>query len=95
MGYRFSDNAAKDIDGIVFQGAVNFGREQSITYHGKLLRCCQFLAENPRASRLRLEVHPPVRAYPCQSHIIIYEIDDANDILILRVHHGHENWLDL
>ncbi len=95
MGYRFSDKAAKDVDGIVFQGAVDFGREQSIIYHGKLMRCCQFLAENPRASRLRQEVRPPVRAYPCQSHIIIYEIDDANDILILRIHHSREDWLDL
>ena len=95
MGFRFSGSAAKDIDSIVFRGAMDFGREQSVLYHGKLLRCCQFLAENPTASRLRTEVRPPVRAYPCQSHIIIYEIDDANNILILRIHHGHEAWLDL
>lgn len=95
MDYRFSDDADKDIDSIVFHGAVDFGREQSVIYHGKLLRCCQFLSENPKASRLRQEVRPPVRAYPCQSHVIIYEIDDADDILILRIHHNRANWLDL
>jgi toxin ParE1/3/4 len=95
MTYRFSEAADQDVVAITFQGAMDFGREQSVVYHGKLLRCCQFLSENPRAARLRQEVDPPVRAYPCQSHIIIYEIDDADCILILRIHHGRENWLDL
>lgn len=95
MAYRFSAEADKDIDNMVFQGATRFGRTQAITYHGKLTRCCEFLSENPRAARLRNEVRPPVRAYPCQAHIIVYEIDDANGVLILRIHNGREDWLDV
>jgi toxin ParE1/3/4 len=95
MSYRFSESADKDIDNIVFYGANEYGAAQSVVYIEKIKRCCEFLCENPRASRLRSEVKPPVRAYPCQSHIIIYEIDDANGILILRIHNGREDWLDV
>ncbi len=73
----------------------NWSLMQAIAYHARIERCCEFLSEHPFAARLRNEVRPPVRAYPCQSHVIVYEIDDANNILIVRVCYGREDWLDL
>ncbi len=95
MAYRLSQNAAKDVDNIVYNGAIEFGREQAVAYYERITRCCILLSDNPRAARLRSEVRPLVRAYPCGAHIIIYEIDDADDFLILRIHHSRKDWLDL
>ena len=95
MSYRLSQEAEIDVEKMVFDGAVLFGPDQVIEYHAKLTSRMQFLAEYPFATRLRNEVRPPVRAYPCEAHIIIYDVDDAGDVLILRVHHARQDWLDL
>jgi toxin ParE1/3/4 len=95
MGYRLSPTAKRDLETIANYGIDAFGMEAAQKYYAGLVRGFNFLAQYPKAARLRQEVRPPVRAYPCQSHLIVYEIDDAQNILILRVHHAREDWLDL
>jgi toxin ParE1/3/4 len=51
------------------------------------------IAANPRMARERLELSPPMRIYPSKAHLIIYRIEEGGDILIVRVRHGHEDWL--
>jgi toxin ParE1/3/4 len=53
----------------------------------------EFLADFPRAARLRAEINPPVRAYRYQSHMILYDLDDDDIVIVLRVRHGHEDWI--
>ena len=60
-------------------------------YRDHLLRAFEFLAQFPRAARLRTELRPPVRIHFCRSHIIVYRENDAG-ILILRVRRGREDW---
>ncbi len=95
MAYRLSSAASRDMENIGDYGIDYFGIENARAYYLRLERSFNFLCEFPLAARLRTEVRPPVRAHPCQSHIIVYEIDDASDILILRIHHVREDWLDL
>ena len=91
-GYRLSHAAADDLVDIFLTGIAEFGPAQADIYHAGLERAFAFLAEYPRAARLRLEITPPVRAYPYKAHLIIYELASDDSVLILRVRHGREDW---
>lgn len=49
------------------------------------------IAANPAIARLRTELDPQVRAHPHRAHVIVYEIRDA-EVLILRIRHSAEDW---
>lgn len=90
--YRFTKPATDDLVTIYLAGLEQFGVAQADRYHDGLERMFAFLAQTPRAARMREELDPPVRAHPFKAHIIIYdETDDG--ILILRVRHGREDWI--
>jgi toxin ParE1/3/4 len=91
--YSLTQAAAKDISDIFIAGLAMFGLDQADKYHEGLTATFAFLADYPRAARVRFEITPPVRAYRYKSHMIIYEIDDDDAVIILRVRHGHEDWL--
>ena len=90
-GYRLSLAAADDVADIFVTGACDFGVAQADVYHAGLERAFLFLADYPRAARLRVEISPPVRAFPYKAHLIVYDIL-GDDILILRVRHAREDW---
>ncbi len=92
MKYRLSQRADQDLDEIYTRGAELFGLEQADEYAAGLTRVFKFLASFPRAARERVEANPPVRAHPYKSHIVVYTIDQE-EILIVRIRHGHEDWL--
>jgi len=75
------------------EGLTSFGLVQADKYHSGLSATFEFLAEYPRAARLREEISPPVRAYPYKSHLVIYELEGNDAVVILRVRHGREDWL--
>lgn len=91
VGYRLSRKAEEDIVQLYVSGARDFGTAQAETYHSGLEQAFSFLAAYPRAARERVEISPPVRVHPYRSHVIVYMIA-GDDILILRVRHGHEDW---
>lgn len=91
--YALSVLAEEDLIRIYIRGATDFGREQASRYHQKLYQTFAFLAHTPQAGPERLELRPAVRIYPVGSHIVIYTIR-PHDIYILRVRHGHEDWLN-
>ena len=92
MAYGLSVKAEEDIARAYCDGIRLFGLDQAETYYAGLERAFQFLSDTPKAARERTEITPPVRVHPYQSHIIVYLIDDKNDVLILRVRHGREDW---
>ena len=87
-----SCEAQQDLDRIYTRGAELFGEAQADVYATGLVRTFQFLASYPRAARERTEIDPSVRGHPYKSHVVIYVVD-GDDILIVRVRHGHEDWL--
>jgi toxin ParE1/3/4 len=93
MTFKLSNKAVEDLLQIWTEGAVQFGVAQAERYHDGLEAVFQFLAENPRAARLRLEIVPPVRAHPFKAHLVVYEVEDDQNILILRIRHGREDWV--
>jgi toxin ParE1/3/4 len=92
-GWTLSKAAEQDITSIAEYTVETFGIEQAITYRDGLVRAFAFLAEFPRAARERTELRRAARAYPYQSHLIIYRID-GEGIFILRVRHAREDWIN-
>lgn len=91
--YTLSRKAEEDIIEIFLQGVESFGIQQAERYHKLLESGFEFLAANPHAAHLRTEITPPVRVHPIESHIVIYTTCDEGEIFIIRVRHGHEDWL--
>ncbi|QIG79457.1 type II toxin-antitoxin system RelE/ParE family toxin [Stakelama tenebrarum] len=91
-GYRLSKAAADDLARIAEYTVETFGPAQALAYRDSLISTFEFLAENPRAARLRNELTPPVRMHPHKPHLIIYSVED-DAILIVRIRHGREDWI--
>lgn len=92
MGFRLSLKAEEDIIGITEEGVRLFGTAQAKRYHDELFAIFDLIAANPRMARERLELSPPMRIHPFKAHLVIYRIENADDILVVRVRHGHEDW---
>jgi toxin ParE1/3/4 len=92
-GYQLTQAASDDIQRIFIEGLALFGLAQADKYHDGLTAAFQFLADFPRAARLREEIQPPVRAYRYKSHMILYDLGADDTVVILRVRHGHEDWI--
>jgi toxin ParE1/3/4 len=91
--YTLSALAEEDLIQIYIYGATSFGIEQAHRYHQKLFKVFQFLAENPLAASKRTELTTEVRIHPVESHIVLYTAREQ-DILIQRIRHAHEDWLN-
>jgi len=92
-GFRLTRAAADDLVRIYLEGLALFGPAQADRYHAGLDATFAFLGDHPRAARLREEIVPPVRVHRYRSHLIVYEVADDDAVLILRVRHGREDWL--
>jgi len=90
--YTLSRKAEDDLIEIYIEGASQFGVDQADHYHKKIEYMIGLLSETPRIARERLEISPPVRIHPFHSHLIVYTVDNDDDIFIVRIRHGHEDW---
>lgn len=93
MPYRLAKTAAEDLRQIYIEGVHLFGADKAAQYHARLGEAFEILAVHPKLARERPEIFPPVRVYPCGSHVIIYHTETSGDVLILRVRHGREDWM--
>ena len=91
--FALSAVAEEDLIQIYINGATSFGLEQAHRYHQKLFRIFRFLAENPLAAPVRPELKAEIRVHPVASHIVLYMVR-KRDILVLRVRHANEDWLN-
>jgi toxin ParE1/3/4 len=92
MGYELTHEAEDDVIRLLVQGRQTFGLKQVESYYAQLVDCLEFLAQFPKAARERPEIDPPVRVHPFVSHLIISR-EVGENILILGVRHGHEDWV--
>lgn len=95
MAIEFSLAAEDDLLGIFLYGIQEHGLAQAERYKGQLEATFQTISENPKITRLRREITPPVRVYPAQRHMIVYTIlEDGQTVYVLRVRHHRENWTE-
>ena len=92
MSYRLSREADDDLSAIFWDGLERFGPARTERYLEELEKIFAFLADYPDAARLRTEIDPPVRAYPHEAHMILYE-SDGPEIVIVRIRSARENWI--
>lgn len=69
-----------------------FGAVQARQYHDELFTIFDLIAASPRIARERLELAPPMRIHPFKAHLVIYRIEADDDVFIVRIRHGHEDW---
>lgn len=93
MSYLLSKKAEEDVIAIYLDGASEFGVQRADQYHQQLKKTFQFLSDNPEAAHLRHELVPAVRIHPCQSHMVIYTVNEDRDAFIIRIRHQREDWL--
>lgn len=94
MVYRLTSEAAEDLIHIYIEGVRIFGVAQAEKYQDELEERFELLAFNPRMARERQELTPPVRINPFASHVIVYQTKNDDDVLIIRIRHGHEDWIN-
>ena len=92
MTLHFSREAEDDLIDIYRQSIDLFGITQAERYRLSLDHAFALIDRNPRLARLRSEFHPPARIHPSGAHVIIYTIGEEDQVLILRVRHGREDW---
>lgn len=93
MRFSLSVEAEEDIIALTEQGIRMFGTLQARRYHDDLFAILELIAANPRMAREREEITPPVRIYPFNDHLIVYRIEVDETILVIRIRHGHEDWV--
>lgn len=93
MPFNLSIEAEEDIVSIAEQGIRSFGALVAKRYHDELFSVIEVIAANPRMARERHEISPPVRIYPFKAHLVVYRIDDDGSIFVIRIRHGHEDWI--
>jgi toxin ParE1/3/4 len=93
MGYRLATEAELDLADLFEIGETVFGRRQAEKYLAALLDVFALIASQARMAAERPVGGSVIRVHPFGSNVILYEIDDVG-ILILRVRHAHEDWLN-
>lgn len=91
--YKLSGEADTDLDSILSHGIAHYGEDRADRYFDALIRQFESLVSNPYLYAKRTEITPAVRVCPVGVHLVIYTVDEAEDILIIRVRHGSEDWL--
>ncbi|MFN3635352.1 MAG: type II toxin-antitoxin system RelE/ParE family toxin [Rhizobium rhizophilum] len=91
MVYRLTAKAEVDIIAIAEVGLFRWGRALAEEYIDGLYALFDRIARSPRMARERNELTPPVRIKRYRAHLVLYLIE-GDDILILRLRHGREDW---
>ena len=91
MTIRLTKPAQHDIYRIAVEGLERFGAHQLAKYEVGLNNRLLFLSDYPHAATEHREYNPPVRIYPYEAHIIIFEVIDG-DVVVLRICHSREDW---
>lgn len=90
---RLTPAALADLQAIWNFGAENWSTAQAESYARGLGQVFDLLCDQPMLARLREEFTPPLRLYRYQTHLIVYDLDQAN-LIILRVVHGRAHWAE-
>lgn len=92
MPLSLSDEADEDLRQIYLYGFERYGMDATDRYADRLNRALSLIADHPRIGRARHELGGAVRAYPVLVHVIVYEVTPDDDVFVLRIRHGREDW---
>lgn len=93
MAWRTSEEANFDLERIGETGALAFGTQHARDYVLRILDMFDTLAIHPTLAPERQAMFGMVRLMPIGAHNILYVVE-AEDVIILRVLHGLQNWFE-
>ncbi|GGK41040.1 type II toxin-antitoxin system RelE/ParE family toxin [Salinarimonas ramus] len=93
MTWRLTKAANADLVRILRESKKLFGAVRAAAYGREFRAAFDFLAEHPRAARERRDLSPPVRLHPVRSHVIVYVVDESDDVAVVRIRHAREDWI--
>lgn len=85
--FLLSRRADADLGEIADYTIAEFGIEQARRYRDGLRTCFQTLADNPRLGRSADDIHPGLRRFEHESHVVFF-VPREGGVLIVRVLHG-------
>ena len=94
MAWRTAEAAADDMQAIAEDGIMKFGVRHARNYTIRLIDMFDTLALHPGMAAERQASLRVIRIMPCGSHNILYIVENE-DVIILRVLHGLQDWFDL
>lgn len=83
---KLSRQASLDVDEIYLYGLINFGEDQADLYLAKIQNCLKTLQTNSEIGRLDTRVNPAIRRFDFERHVIFYDINDT-EIVVVRIIH--------
>ncbi len=86
MRYQLTDEAARDVKGILDHSVKNFGIVKAEHYFEALKERVELLADNPNIGHSAEDILPDYLRFPHESHIIFYKIFSSS-ILVVRILH--------
>ncbi len=86
MKYQLTDEAARDVEGILAYSVNSFGAVQTEHYFEALKECIKLLADNPNIRHTAEDILPEYLRFPHESHVIFYK-RLSTSILVVRILH--------
>lgn len=83
--YNLSARAQFDLVGIYKYGKKVFGQEQASGYLYELETILEELADRPELARDASFIAHALKHYRYRAHVIFYQIDDKNQIYVVRI----------
>jgi toxin ParE1/3/4 len=93
LGWVLTPDAVEDIDHLCAEGQSLFGRAQAVRYETELVDRFDMLAAHPYIVPAHEVDGLELRLMPSGRHHILYVVENE-DVIILRVLHALQNWLD-
>jgi toxin ParE1/3/4 len=94
VAWRTTESANIDLEFIAQEGMAAFGERHVRAYLSTIFNMFDTLATYPNSAPERQSAKGYVRLVPCEAHHILYIVENE-DVVILRVLHGLQNWFDL
>ena len=94
MLVRLAEAAQLDLADIEARGTASFGAASAAAYLRGLASTMTLIGDYPAIGTVKA-TSPEVRVRPYQSHVVVYVVlAEADEVLVLRVRHGREDWLE-
>ena len=88
--FHFTNKAVDDLTAIWHYTVKVWSERQADKYYEMLISTCRLLANNPIAlGRRYKDIGDNLLGFKAGKHILFYQIETNNDILIIRILHEH------
>ena len=91
MRLRLSFRARADLVHIFDYGRKEFGELIASNYLRKIQHILSLIEHQPQMAPLHPELGEAMRLHPVGSHVVVYEIEDQQ-IVVIRILRGEQNW---